>query len=35
MTIQTIQQILQTSLKVIEFLLSIVSQVINQFGGKN
>lgn len=35
MTVQTIQQILQTSLKVIEFLLSIISQVIEKFGGKN
>lgn len=35
MTIQQIQQILQGAIKIIEVLLSIISQLMDKFGGKN
>lgn len=35
MTIQQIQQILQGAIKIIEILLSIISQLMDKFGGKN
>lgn len=35
MTIQQIQQILQSAIKVIEILLTVVSQLTDKFGGKN
>lgn len=34
MTLQQIQQILQASIKVIEVLLNLISQIVDKFGGK-